>query len=390
MAALQNYLRANLKTPLENGLDNETLASICQEFKIKVKKHIRYPNLLLFQYSNIAVDFSKVETRESRGIILDSDNNWKIISYPYDKFFNYGETLAAQIDWSNNVIYEKLDGCLMTMYYYDNQWLVSSSGKPDAGGLASKDNSVTLEDVFWKIWTDKKYTLPTDTEVCYIFEMLTDKNPVNIKYPVNDIILHGARNIISLQELSPKIIAAEYDWNCIPIHNIEINNKEPQAYFDSLLEFANSRSGTRYEGIVVCDKNFNRIKIKSKQYTIIAYSLNSLKNRPKESRKRLFELIVEDNINDLDELCTVLPELGAIAVEIKEQVETLNKIILDEYEIIKYIEPQKNFAEEAKKSVYSTCIYMMRLNKIKNPKIWFAQNGYDKFVKLLTNIKVNS
>lgn len=375
MATLQKYLQDNL--------DKTSLDEICKKFHIKYKRHAKYENLYLFKYSNIAVNFSEAETRESRGVVLDSADNWKIVSYPYDKFFNYGEPHAASIDWSSSVIYEKLDGCLMTMYYYDNQWLVSSSGKPDAGGPALKDKNVTLEHVFWEIWTTQKYQLPTDTDVCYIFEMLSDKNPVNIVYQDNDIILHGARNVKNLQEFSPEPIATEYGWKCIPIHHIETNP-------DAIVKFANSRSGVNYEGVIVCDKNFNRIKIKSKEYVTIAYSLNSLKNRPEAARKRLFELITKDNINDLDELCTILPELGNVATEITLQIDKLSKIILDEYETIKDIEIQKMYAEKAKKSKYSGFMFMLRGGKNIYPKKWFAQLGYEKFMKLVSNTNENS
>jgi tRNA splicing ligase len=32
-----------------------------------------------------------VIVRESRGVILDSANNWSVVALPFDKFFNYGE-----------------------------------------------------------------------------------------------------------------------------------------------------------------------------------------------------------------------------------------------------------------------------------------------------------
>lgn len=35
--------------------------------------------------------------RECRAIILDRDNDWKVVSYPYNKFFNYGEKWADPI-----------------------------------------------------------------------------------------------------------------------------------------------------------------------------------------------------------------------------------------------------------------------------------------------------
>ena len=41
--------------------------------------------------------------RECRAIILDRDNDWKVISYPYNKFFNYGEKWADPIGKSTAI-----------------------------------------------------------------------------------------------------------------------------------------------------------------------------------------------------------------------------------------------------------------------------------------------
>jgi hypothetical protein len=106
---------------------------------------------------------------ECRGIILDANDNWNIVCYPYKKFFNYGEpnaginslnirtrrvyfnyvsyhfrfsmffilllffSLVAEIDWNSAVVTEKLDGSLVTLYWYQNGWQVSSTGTPDGG-----------------------------------------------------------------------------------------------------------------------------------------------------------------------------------------------------------------------------------------------------------------
>jgi hypothetical protein len=367
MAILQKYLRDNL--------EKESLSQICKKFYIKCKKHATYPNLLLFKYANITVSFTSPCTREARGLILDSTNDWNIVSYPYDKFFNFGESNAATVDWNTAKIYEKLDGCLMTLYYYDDKWLISSSGKPDAGGTAAKDSSMTLGDVFWQVWASQGYALPVDTDLCYIFELLSDKNPVQVKYANNEIVLHGVRNVKTLKEIDPEIIAAQTGWKCIQIHNID---KNPE----SAVAFVNSRSGMDYEGIVVCDANFNRIKIKSHAYINIVYSLHAI-NRPEASRKKLFELIVSGNNNDLDELCATFPKLSEMAIELRDQINNLVMQIDNEYDIIKELGTQRRFAEEAKKSKICACLFMLRSKKAKSAIHCLAISGYDYFNKYI-------
>jgi len=67
-----------------------------------------------------------------QGLILDKDNGYEPVAYPYKKFFNHnepqGRAIAEVLDWDTVTVYEKLDGQLCTVYFYDNQWHVASSG----------------------------------------------------------------------------------------------------------------------------------------------------------------------------------------------------------------------------------------------------------------------
>ncbi len=42
--------------------------------------------------------------------------------------------LTMLLDWTSAAVYEKLDGSLAVLYYYKDEWWVSSSGMPDATG----------------------------------------------------------------------------------------------------------------------------------------------------------------------------------------------------------------------------------------------------------------
>ena len=136
---LQEYLR-------ENGLER-----LSQEYKIKINRHQKYPHLVCLKYSQIESPMAAKVVQQSRGIILNEKRNWDIVSYAYDKFFNYGEPLAVQIDWQKATVYDKLDGSLMILYYYDNKWQVQSSGTADGSGEVNGFN-VTFAELFWQVW----------------------------------------------------------------------------------------------------------------------------------------------------------------------------------------------------------------------------------------------
>lgn len=98
---LQNFLR-------ENGPD-----ALIKTFGVYYKQHPKYPNLYQFTYDQIEADAHKAHpvVRQSRGIILDKDNDWKVVARPFDRFFNVGEACAAPVDWKTSRVQEKVDGC---------------------------------------------------------------------------------------------------------------------------------------------------------------------------------------------------------------------------------------------------------------------------------------
>lgn len=68
-------------------------------------------NLVMFKYSQVDSDMSIKLVQECRGLILDEDTK-EIVSYPFNKFFNFGESNAAKIDWTSARIGQKIDGCV--------------------------------------------------------------------------------------------------------------------------------------------------------------------------------------------------------------------------------------------------------------------------------------
>src|ERR1019366_8453836 len=113
-----------------------SIADLEAAYGIKSNRHRAFPHLVMLKYSQINSPMNEPIVQQCRGIILDESNDWAVVSYPFDKFFNYGEPNAAKIDWANTRVLEKLDGSLMTLYWYADQWRVASSGTPDAGGPA--------------------------------------------------------------------------------------------------------------------------------------------------------------------------------------------------------------------------------------------------------------
>lgn len=119
---------------LVSAIKDQGLQNVVSQYKLNAIAHRKYPHLVLLKYSQRESPMGEKIVQQARGIILNASQDWQIICYPYAKFFNYGEAHAAEINWDSAKVYEKLDGSLMTLYWYDNQWQVASSGSPDGSG----------------------------------------------------------------------------------------------------------------------------------------------------------------------------------------------------------------------------------------------------------------
>src|SRR3989304_4986341 len=117
-----------MTTEVQKFLREYGLAKLEEQFSIIARRHSGYNNLVCLKYNMIDSPMSERITQECRGIILDEENDWAIVSRSFDKFFNFGEGHAAKINWDTANVQEKLDGSLMALYHYRDKWHVQSSG----------------------------------------------------------------------------------------------------------------------------------------------------------------------------------------------------------------------------------------------------------------------
>ncbi len=184
-------------------------------------------------------------------------------------------------------VFDKVDGSLMTVYQYANEWHVSSSGQPDAsgevsssgGGKTGKEKTVkTLHDLFFEVWKKLKYKLPkiaaeNEPRTCFMFELFCMANPNQIKPTRDRVVLHGAR---TLDPSSSTNHLKEWEMSALDAICAQNGWERVLAYteFKSLSEIvsaAQKLNGGLFEGYVVCDRHFNRIKVKSPQFVALSH-----------------------------------------------------------------------------------------------------------------------
>ena len=350
---------------LQDYLRSKGLKKLTQEYNLKVNRHSNFNNLVCLKYSQLESPLGEKIVQQCRGIILDEANNWEIVSYPYDKFFNYGESYAPSLDWDTARVYEKLDGSLMTLYYYQQEWQVQSSGMADGTGEVN-GFKCTFAELFWKVWHDNNYQLPIETNCCFMFELMTPYNRVVVRQNSNSLVLHGVRDRLSLKESEPNNWRDKYKWQVVETY--------PLQTLAEIIELTNKLDPMESEGYIVCDARFNRIKIKSPNYVAIAHLRSGFSSR------RMLEIVAN---NEGEEFLNYYPEWQELYQQIEAKYNALVKVIEEQYEQHKDIAEQKDFALVVKHLPYSGILFNLRKGKSQSVKESLAKTSIYKLESLL-------
>jgi len=315
------YLQTYLRSYTYNGVSIDiTLNSLYETYKIKTKQSTIYPNLYLFKYSQIESPMQERIVQECRGIILDSNDNWNVVSYSFNKFFNLGENqyLQEHFDWNDYRVYPKQDGSLVQLYYYANKWNIASSGNPDASGNVN-DYNITFNELAQRYLPNQEVLLEIlNPRITYIFELVSLENKNVVKYSSEEYNLYllGARNNYTFQEYSPEDLGLDsYFIICRSIPNKEIYKK-----VDEL-------KGEDAEGYVLVYKDFNRLKVKSKDYVAKHHLRHSW------TLKSAIQVVLN---NEIDEITIYFPEYAGQLTEIKNEIEDIIFKILSCYKLCFY------------------------------------------------------
>jgi hypothetical protein len=337
----QHYLR--------NGKSPDDLK---EEFGIRIKQHPKYPNLYQFHYDQIESSSWRTHNivRECRGLILDADKNWGIVTYPFKRFFNYGEKGADNIDWYTAKVYEKLDGSLIILYYYDGKWQVATKGSPDAAGNVGTSGRVFSE-YFWDtFYSSGHHVNDLYTWTNYFFEFCSPESRVVVDYKKPEIYLIGKRIIYSTGAPGDELDITFHDGFNKP-------KSFPLSNFDQCIHAANQLNPISSEGFIVVDGWFNRVKIKSPAYVAIHHMKDGFGDR------RIIELIKQGEVS---EVLSYFPEYQEKYEIISSRITLLGCSIDAEHEKLKGIESQKEFAQAALATKFSAALFSIRKGEVKN------------------------
>jgi hypothetical protein len=280
--------------------------------------------LVLFKYDQTESNFAERIVYESRGIILE-EGTWKVVRLAFYKFFNYGERYAAVIDWSTSWATEKIDGSLISVFWYDGSWRIATSGCINAfdatlnvydleGNLHK--SALSFGEIFEKVIPLSVFDeYDFNKNYCYTFELVSPESQVIIKYDEPELFILSVRDMETLEELS-------YPEEYIP-RALRTKISKPTKWYHTNADFCClaqfkelvANMGDNHEGIVVCDGNFNRVKMKTTEYlTRHYYKCNGI------NLDRLANIAIQ---NEDSEFLSYFPEYDKSLLKIHAYIDLL-------------------------------------------------------------------
>ena len=299
--------------------------------------------LVMFKYDQLNADFSIDIVRECRGLILDAET-FEVVSFPFVKFFNYGEPHASQIDWKSAYVTEKIDGSIMKVVNLDGQFLISTNGVIDAFKCNLPENVGRPYDTFGELFMEgmKFYGLTIadfprlfEPGYTYIFELTSPWNQVVVKFNETKVWFLGMRNNLTLEE--------KFFGDCPLAMTFDTPRIFPITNIDECVEAAKVLPEDA-EGYVVVDAQFNRIKVKSPRYVQLHYMAGNGVWSP----RRVLEILLA---NEVSEYVAYFPQFKAkydiVKAKYDAYVQTLRdvRVAIDNLlEVENGSMPKKNFA----------------------------------------------
>lgn len=214
-------------------------------------------------------------------VAFKSMNNFFDINSPE------GQETNKIFDWESARAYEKLDGAMICIYFYKDAWRIGSRFSPDGGwlafGIGSQESNLSWKELTIKTIEDsgtkiEDFYKSLDENIFYSYEICTQDNQVGVIYKDNFLKLIAAVDKNTLEELDIETLdsvtpKAEYKY---------VNSPEE---VNDLIDNAEAHEK---EGYVVCDKNFNRMKIYNPNYL---KAMNSFKfSNPVEALANLVSI----------------------------------------------------------------------------------------------------
>lgn len=322
---------------LKNNWEWEESERLFTCISVKVKD-----DMYLYNYNNnVLVDRNHPVLIRCRGLVINKKG--KVLNYPFDRFFNEFEKECKPIDWETATIQNKEDGSLISVFWNDNDWEVTTRGSfyPIEG------QHVDYAQLFYSLF--KRFRM-LHKDNCYMFELITKQNRIVKWYDEEIIYLLGVRNLNTFQEIN-QITLNDFAEDILEVKRPKMYNANNIKGCKKLFEKFKDDD----EGLVIVDKNFNRMKIKQESYIKLS-KIKMLKEQD------IFDYVLGKTQID-NEYLEKLPDVMETVNIMKDYWIEIRKEILEVFEKIKDKPTRKEFALECLKYPYKSVLFSLIDNK---------------------------
>lgn len=316
-----------------------------EPYHLKFKEDKDQSDLFLIYISKES-DLNIKLVRECNGIIMKK-SDFKIVCYTFDKCLDH-DILSSGINM-NKLYYENaIEGTLLRLFYYNNNWCLSTKKCIDANKakwLSSKSFSILFEECLI-LYNYSHLLKELNPSYCYSFILIHPENNIVVKY-VEPYIYHiSTRDINTLKEIDINI-----GFNKLERWFIHDPN------MDDIIHKLNERTICNTEGFMFIDENYNRHKIR----TSIFIEARNLWGNTNNRCLRYLEL--RKDINKLNKYFNYFPIDKSNFLYYEKCIENLAYVILNIYS-------QKHIKKNTIKIPYffSKTIYKLHGIFIKNKK----------------------
>jgi RNA ligase len=249
----------------------------------------------------------------------------RIVARPFKKFFNIEENRYTPTN--NYSVWEKMDGSLGILFYYDGEWIISTKGSFEstqaisAGGLLRNKYSKPLSSI------DKRYT--------YLFEIIIPGNRIVVDYGDSEqlfllgVIETSTSREINLSDYATRYVYEDMGFDVVDCYNDSLQGSKSYMALKDIVK-------DDKEGFIVLFTNGDRIKIKGDEYIRLHKIVSNISNLSIwESLKKGIpsEYIVKDIP---DEFYSKIDECIDGFHEIYRNIEL--RCLLEYYTILSYID----------------------------------------------------
>lgn len=308
---------------------------------------------VILNYSQIDSPKMNPIVRECRGVVLDRNDNWRLVARSFPRFFNWGECVEEmkEFDFSDFTVQTKEDGSLIILYFYQGSWRINTRASFGDGQVSRLSPHTWTSLVLEALGINSLGEVDNDRrDVTYVFELVSPLNKVVRQYHEPEIYFLTA---FCGEDEIPREHSSFVMTGVVGVADPKRHHfksiEEIQAFLDQ-----QANADPSFEGVVIRDRANRRWKVKSATYLALHQMFG---NGDINDPKLLLPFVLK---NEGDELLTYYPEAAEAYTACKSKVVEAFLELAALWEATKHIPVQRDFALAVKDKPFSGILFNMR------------------------------